>query len=257
MSGAPEAGVQVERRGPVALVTFSNGQHNFMSTELLRDVVGAFVALDADPGVRVTVLRSLGRNFCAGADLGSGGPPDRDTAVRFYEEAARLMSVGKPIVCAVQGAAVGAGLGLALAADFRIAAHSASFTANFVKLGFHPGFGITHLLPRVIGPQRAAQMCLTGRRVRVEEALPWALADEAVAEEELETAAVAFAVTIAENAPLAVQRTRATLRGRLAKDFMATVGHELDEQLALTATEDYAEGVRAVRERRPGVFVGR
>ena len=132
----------------------------------------------------------------------------------LYVEAVRLFSAKKPIVAAVQGAAVGAGLGLALVADFRVAAPEARFTANFVKLGFHPGFGITHTLPRLIGEQRAALMCLTGRRIKASEALAWGLVDELAPLDELRAAALRLAREIAENAPLAVQSTRATLPRR-------------------------------------------
>ena len=90
----------------------------------------------------------------------------------LYDQAVRLFSAKKPVVAAVQGAAVGAGLGLAVMADFRIASPDARFVANFVKLGFHPGFGLTHTLPRLIGRTKAELMCLTGRRVKAEEGLP-------------------------------------------------------------------------------------
>ncbi len=172
----------------------------------------------------------------------------------LYVEAVRLFAAKKPIVCAVQGAAVGAGLGLALVSDFRIAAPDARFTANFVKLGFHPGFGLTHTLPRVIGQQRAALMFMTGRRIKAEEALAWGLVDEVA--DDARGAAIKLAAEIAENAPLAVQSTRATLRHELAEKVKAQTDHEFAEQTALRKTKDYAEGVRAVAERRPGNFTG-
>ncbi|MBC7497196.1 MAG: enoyl-CoA hydratase/isomerase family protein, partial [Sphingomonadaceae bacterium] len=160
-------------------------------------------------------------------------------------------------VAAVQGAAVGAGLGLALVADFRVAAPEARFAANFVKLGFHAGFGITHTLPRVVGMQRASLMLQTGRRIAGAEALAWGLADVVAPLPELTAAAQALAAELAENAPLAVEATRATLRARLVDTFVAQTRHELAEQARLMATADFAEGVRAVSERRPGEFTGR
>src|SRR5690606_4453570 len=122
----------------------------------------------------------------------------------------------KPIVVAVQGAAVGAGLGLALVGDFRVAAPEARFTANFVKLGFHPGFGLTHTLPLLIGQQRANLMFLTGRRIKPDEALAWGLVDQVCEAPVLLPTAQALAREIAENAPLAVVATKKTLRGDLA-----------------------------------------
>ncbi|MGH6993731.1 MAG: enoyl-CoA hydratase/isomerase family protein, partial [Caulobacteraceae bacterium] len=174
----------------------------------------------------------------------------------LYVEAVRLFEAKKPIVAAVQGAAVGAGLGLALVGDFRVAAPEARFASNFAKLGVHPGFGTTHTLARVIGQQRAALMHFTGRRIKGEEALEWGLVDRLVRLEELRAAALELASEIAENAPLAVQATRASLRTGLAEAVRRATDHELEEQTRLRATADFAEGVRAVNERRPGKFVG-
>ena len=144
----------------------------------------------------------------------------------------------------------------ASSADFRIVAPEARFAANFVKLGFHPGFGITHTLPRVVGQQRADLMCLTGRRIKGEEALDWGLADQLVDLGSLREAALALAQEIAENAPLAVVATRATLRAGLVEAVKRQTDHELGEQTWLRATNDFAEGVRSVNERRTGVFTG-
>ena len=142
-------------------------------------------------------------------------------------------------------------------ADFRIASPDARFAANFVKLGFHPGFGLTHTLPRLIGPTKAELMCLTGRRVKAEDGLAWGLVDEVVPLEDLRAAALRLAQEIAENAPLALIATRKTLRGDLAAAVRAQTDVEAAEQGWLRDTEDYKEGVRAVAERRVGVFQGR
>jgi enoyl-CoA hydratase/carnithine racemase len=169
----------------------------------------------------------------------------------------RLYSAEKPIVGAIQGSAVGAGLGLALVADFRVASPDARFVANFVKLGFHPGFGITYTLPRIVGESKAMLMCMTGRRVKAEEALPWGLVDEVVPLEDLRPAALKLASEIAEGAPLALVAIRKTLRGDLAAAVRERTGVEFVVQSRLTGTEDFREGVRAVSERRPGNFKGR
>ncbi len=162
----------------------------------------------------------------------------------------------KPVVAAVQGSAVGAGLGLALAADFRVAAPEARFVANFVQLGLHPGFGISAVLERVVGRQRASLMLLTGRRIKAAEAADWGLVDQIVPQEELRAAALALAQEIAAGAPLAVQSTRATIRGDLFDLVQRQTDHELAEQAWLQRTQDFAEGVRAVNERRPGRYIG-
>jgi enoyl-CoA hydratase/carnithine racemase len=249
----------VRQDGQVAVIEFERAPHNFVSVELVRDIADALEAVDAAADLRASVLCSVGKSFSAGADLASPtgiGGSGMAGINPLYEQAARIFSGKKPIVAAVQGPAVGAGLGLALAADFRIAAPEARFAANFVKLGFHPGFAITHVLPRVVGEQRAALMCLTGRRIKGEEALAWGLVDELVPLDQVRDAALRLAREIAEAAPLAVVATRATLRAGLVEAVRRQTEHELKEQTWLRATADFAEGVRSVNERRVGLFTG-
>lgn len=250
--------VSVGRDGHVAIVTFARPALNFADLTLIEGIGAAFDAADADSDVRAIVLRSEGRVFCAGADLANANPVGDALAAGernpFYVAAAKLFGVRKPVVAAVQGAAVGAGLGLALVADFRVAGPAARFVANFVQLGFHPGFGISAVLERVVGRQRAALMLLTGRRIAGEQAAAWGLAD--LLADDPYVAALALAHEIATGAPLAVQSTRATIRGDLHLAVQRQTDHELAEQQWLQRTADYAEGVRAVNERRPGVFTG-
>lgn len=258
MTEHPE--ISVTREGNIAVVEINRPPNNHVTVELMRGLADALHAIDEDRELRCTILAAAGKVFCAGADFSSstplgGGGAQNDTG-QLYQEAVRLFSTKKPIVAAVQGAAVGAGLGLALVADFRIAAPEARFAANFVKLAFHPGFGITHTLPRVIGHQRASLMCLTGRRIKADEALQWGLVDEVVQIDELRSAAKKLAHEIAENAPLGVESTRKTLRQGLAEAVKAQTDTERVEQAILRKTKDFAEGIRAVAERRPGNFVG-
>ncbi|CAN5784541.1 enoyl-CoA hydratase/isomerase family protein [soil metagenome] len=251
--------LKVTHDGHVATVEIDRPPFNHVSVELMKDLADALEILDGDGKTRAVVLCSAGKAFCAGADLvasdgiagsGMGGIGS------LYDQAVRLYSVETPIVVAVQGAAVGAGLGLALVGDFRVAAPEARFTANFVKLGFHPGFGLTHTLPRLIGQHRANLMFLTGRRVKPEDGLAWGLVDEIAPLADLRAAAGRLAQEIAENAPLAVVATRKTLRADLAAAVRAQTMHEHEQQTLLRATDDYAEGVKAVSERRVGNFTG-
>ena len=246
------------RDGHVAIVTFARGVSNFADLALLQGIGAAFEAADADDEVRTIVLQSDGKVFCAGADLANANPVEKgvEEGARnpFYVAAARLFGVRKPVVTAIQGAAVGAGLGLALVADFRVAGPHARFAGNFVQLGFHPGFGISAVLERVVGRQHALLMLLTGRRIRAEQAADWGLADVTASAEGLRDAALELAQEIAAGAPLAVESTRATLRGDLAALVERATDHELAQQAWLQKTADFAEGVRAVNERRPGRF---
>jgi enoyl-CoA hydratase/carnithine racemase len=252
--------ILVERDGPVATLTVDRPPHNHVTVDLIRNLADRFDELDADPSIRASVLQTTGKVFCAGAELADGAS-DAGVGTYFtealYAQALRLFSGSKPIVAAIQGPAIGAGLGLALVADFRVVAPQARFAGNFVKLGFHPGFGITYTLPRLIGEQRAALMLLTGRRIDGQTALEWGLADELASAAELGTVARALAGELAENAPLAVQSTRQTLRAGLVDGVRAATALEARRQAVLRRTDDFREGVRAVAQRRPGRFAGR
>lgn len=247
-SGSAAGQVSLTRHDAIGVIAFSRSPENFFDLPLLQRLADAFEAADGDGDIRAMVLRSDGRNFCAGADL----VKDSLDPVKLYEQAERLFAVRKPSVAAIQGTAVGGGLGLALAVDFRVVTASTRMSANFVKLGMHPGFAITHTLPRLVGHQKAAELLLTGRRVNGEEALSVGLADRLVGEDVLQSAALAFAGEIADAAPLAVEATRETLRIDLLSEIRRHTALEATAQLRLRSTEDFAEGVRAVAERRPG-----
>jgi enoyl-CoA hydratase/carnithine racemase len=251
--------ISVERDGHVALVTIDRPPHNHVNAALVGALADVFEELDGTDEVRALVLATAGKVFCGGADL-TGDKPLADESGEsetpaLYRNAVRLFAAKKPVVAAVQGAAVGAGLGLALVGDFRVAAPEARFSANFVTLGFHAGFGITHTLPRVVGQQHASLMLLTGRRVKAEDALRYGLVDEIAPLPDLRYAALRLAAEIAANAPLGVEATRATLRGDLAEAIRNRTTHERAEQDRLMQTADFREGIRAVGERRAGSFV--
>ncbi len=242
----------------VALAEIQRGPNNFFDLALIDALAEAIEALDADERCRAVVLASEGRHFCAGADFGSGRPADRDGAGRhLYDAAVRLFETKTPVVAAVQGAAIGGGLGLALMPDFRVAAPEARFSANFARLGFHQGFGLTVTLPRLVGPQVAAELLYTGRRVKGDEAHAIGLCDRLVPQADLRDAAHSLAVEIAGSAPLAVASIRETLRGGLAAEIRAATDHEQREQDRLRQTADFAEGTRAMGERRAPRFEGR
>ncbi|MFW6094738.1 MAG: enoyl-CoA hydratase/isomerase family protein [Pseudomonadota bacterium] len=249
----------------VMTVEIQRPPNNFFDHSLIGQIADAFARADDDPDCRAIVLAAQGKHFCAGANFGSGKDDDsgsqdfteegfRNTTGILYREAARLFANTKPVVGAIQGAAIGGGLGLSLVPDFRVACPEARFAANFVKLGIHQGFGISVTLPRVIGQQAANRMLLTGRRVGGEEAHELGLVDVLTEQASVRDEALALAREIAENAPLAVKSVRATLRGDLAQAVVDATEHELAEQQWLRATEDAQEGIRAVAERRPGDF---
>jgi enoyl-CoA hydratase/carnithine racemase len=259
--------IAVERHGHVAVVEMRRPPHNFFDAALIQEVAAALEEFDLETNIRAIVLAAQGRSFCAGANFGDGSTLDSDgrrsdelnreqTVRHLYLEGNRLFRTRKPIVAAVHGAAVGGGLGLAMVADFRVACPEARFAANFTRLGFHPGFGLTVTLPAVVGATKAALMFYTSRRVGGEEAHTMGLADVLVPQSDVRTAALKLAAEIAENSPLGLTATRATIRGDLADRVLRATEHELAEQTRLRKTADFKEGVAAVAERRTPNFVG-
>jgi enoyl-CoA hydratase/carnithine racemase len=261
----PFQDIGVERSGFVFLIEIRRPPNNFFDIALIREIAGALETLDQDCDCRAVVLASQGKAFCAGANLGDGSTLDRagqrpgeasQPVAHLYTEAVRLFQNRKPIIAAVHGAAVGGGLGLALVADFRVTCPQARFCANFTRLGFHPGFGLTTTLPEVIGKTNAALMFYTSRRVDGEEAYRMGLADILVPLDEVRATAKKLAAEIAENSPLGVTATRATLRADLAERVRKATVHELAEQTRLRQTQDFREGIKAMAERRLPNFAG-
>lgn len=256
--------IEVTQTGHVALIEIQRPPHNFFDIALIGQLADACDVLDLDENCRSIVLAAQGKSFCAGANFGDGsGQKIIDDAKpkkpvnHLYQEAVRLFSCKKPMVGAIQGAAIGGGLGLALVPDFRVTCPEGRFSANFTRLGFHPGFGLTHTLPALIGQQNAALMMYTGRRVKGEEAVEMGLADKIVSLDQLRSSAMELAEEIAISSPLGVVETRATLRAGLADRVRIATDHELKVQNELRQTEDFKEGVAATAERRPPNFQGR
>ena len=241
----------------VTVVEMRRPPHNFFDLDMLRDMADALEALDGDPACRAVVLAAEGKSFCAGADLaGRDDSGARTGASEVYKQGVRMFRFSKPVVAAVHGAAVGGGLGLAMTADFRVSCPEARLSANFTRLGFHPGFGLSVTLPRALGHQAAAMVLYTSRRLGGEEAARIGLVDVLVARDEVRAKALELATELAGNAPLAMVSTRATQRAGLADEIEAMLEHELAEQIRLTKTEDFKEGVAAMGERRMPDFKG-
>jgi enoyl-CoA hydratase/carnithine racemase len=239
----------------VATIEIRRPPNNFFDLELIETMATAVAGLDDDPRCRAIVLCSAGKHFCAGADFAE--PSDAAPAARhLYDAAVDLFATTTPVVAAVQGAAIGGGLGVACFADFRVAAPEARFSANFARLGFHHGFGLTVTLPALVGQQRALELLYTGRRIGGEEAVTIGLADRLAPLADLRAEAHALAAEIATSAPLAVTSIRQTMRGDLAGRIRVTTDHEQAEQGRLRQTADWREGVRAMQERRPPRFTG-
>lgn len=241
----------------VALAEIRRGPNNFFDRQMIESLCDAFEALQAGGACRAIVLASEGKHFCAGANFADRDPADDGSGRHLYDEAVRLFETRLPVVAAVQGAAIGGGLGLSLMADFRIATPESRFSANFARLGFHHGFGLSVTLPRAVGRQAALELLYTGRRVKGDEALAIGLCDRLVEADALRDAAHGLAREIAISAPLAIQSIRETHRGDLPGLVRAATDREKAEQARLQRTEDWKEGTRAMAERRDPEFQGR
>lgn len=258
--------IGIEKTGHVALVEIRRPPNNFFDIPLIKDIAGAFESFDEDSNIRAIVLAAQGKAFCAGANFGDGSTLDAQGrrsnepgpgVAPLYIEGNRLFRTKKPIIAAVHGAAVGGGLGLAMVADFRVTCPEARFCANFTRLGFHPGFGLTVTLPAVIGETKAALMFYTSRRVPGDEAYAMGLADVLVRQDQVRDAAIKLAAEIGENSPLGLIATRMTMRGGIADRVREATDHELEEQTRLRKTDDFKEGVKSMSERRVPDFKGR
>jgi enoyl-CoA hydratase/carnithine racemase len=259
MSDVQEPSLKVTNNGHIAIVTLTRPPHNHVSETSLAELADALDAIGEDANNRAIVLRSEGKSFCAGADFAGGRKrvaADDKGLNPIYHQAARLFAPRLPMVAAIEGAAIGAGLGLALAADFRVASDDARFSANFVKLGLSPGFALSRTLPDVLGLQKARLMLLTGRRIKAEEAFDWGLIDILTRPGAADEQAMSLAAEIAANAPLALRVVHRQLRGFEPDTAIETMLGEDREQRRLLGTADFLEGVAAVRDRRPAEFRG-
>ena len=242
----------------VATAEIRRPPHNFFDATLIASLADAYDAAE-QAAARVIVLCSEGKNFCAGADFSrrsreTGGGVADGGAGQLYQQAVRLFEAPLPVVAAIQGKAVGGGLGLACSADFRVAAPQSVFTANFARIGLHHGFGLTVTLPAIVGQQHAWRLLYTGQGIGGTEAAAQGLVDHLVSEPR--QGAYELAAQLAMAAPLAVRSIRATMRGDLAVRLKQATDHELAEQEKLWQTADFAEGVKATAERRSPNFAG-
>jgi enoyl-CoA hydratase/carnithine racemase len=265
MSEATELGpgVRVDRDGHVATITLNDPRRrNAMTPELGDALREAVASVRADASVRAVVLTGAGDAFSGGGDLAMlqrlravSFMEAREFMLGFYGRYLSVAEIEVPTVAAVRGAAIGAGLCVALACDLCVFDASAKLALNFVQLGLHPGMGATYLLPRRAGAQRAAELLLTGRRFDGHEAAAMGMGLEALPADAVLPRAQALAAQIAQNAPLAVRG----LKEALGVDRVAlrhALEHEAFRQAESYASDDLREGLDAAAARREPSFRG-
>jgi enoyl-CoA hydratase len=250
--------------GVVTLRLDNPARRNALDVEMAAALRSSVASLRTDESVRCVVVTGTDSAFCSGADLGGllergGGTvlQRREMLGAYYRTFLDVRELDVPTVAAVNGPAIGAGLNLALCCDLRVAAESSRFGATFVRLGIHPGGGATHLLTRLIGPSRAAEMVLTGSVLSAAQALEWGLVGSVVPDAGLTDAVGALTARIAGNGPAAVRAAKRSLRLALDSSFEAVLEVESLAQAASQAAEDAAEGWAAFREKREPRFTGR
>jgi enoyl-CoA hydratase/carnithine racemase len=259
--------LRYEKDGPVATLTLNRPERlNAITGPMLAALSAALVDADADPAVRAIVITGAGKGFCSGLDLkeaaagqGIGGGVGGAVGRFDLRDAPPLVlhNVDKPTICALNGAAAGYGMDLALGCDIRIAADTAKLAAAFTRRGVLPESGGTWLLPRLVGWAKAAEIAFTGRTLLADECLALGLVNKVVPGELLQKETRALAEEISANAPLAVQATKRMMRMALDETFEANVHHVFLQLLPLFRSHDFQEGVRAFIERREPKFEGR
>jgi len=256
----------VERDGPVLVLTLNRPERlNAISFPMLEQLSEALLAADRDPEVRAIVVTGAGKGFCAGLDLkdvaaGTGVGAGNPGAGRFdlrNSPPLVLYQTDKPTLCALNGAAAGYGMDLALLCDIRVASENAKLAAVFTKRSVLPESGGTWLLPRLVGWEKACEIAFRGRVVPAQEALELGLVSRVVPAELCLKETLALAREIAENAPLAVQATKRMMRLGMDETFEANVHHVFLQLLPLMRSADFKEGVTAFLERREPKFQGR
>jgi enoyl-CoA hydratase/carnithine racemase len=258
--------LRVERPSDgVALVTLDNPElRNAMSDEMTASWVSAMAELAVDRSLRVAVVTGEGSAFCSGGNTSwIASEPDASVAelrarmLPFYRAWLSIRTLEVPTIAAVNGAAIGAGLCLALACDLRYAAAGAKLGVPFVKLGMHAGMGGTHLLPEVVGDAHARDLLLTGRIVDADEALRIGLVSRVLDPGTFLDDVLEIAAGVAGSAPIASRLTKLALLDGGHSDLETALQWEALAQPITLATEDLQEGIRASREKRPPQFRGR
>ncbi|MGW2199647.1 enoyl-CoA hydratase/isomerase family protein [Streptosporangium sp. NPDC001682] len=224
----------------------------------------ALVSARHDDSVRAVVLTGTGKGFCTGVDLDDlasvGEHPidsKRMLTDRVHKVARAVEDLDKPLICAVNGLAIGAGMDMALMCDIRLAAESARFSEGYIRVGLVPGDGGAYFLPRLVGTAKALELLWTGDSISAQDACAMGIVNRVHPDDELLDEALALANRIAEQSPIAVSMIKRAVYQSLRSDLRTSLDLISSHLAVVQSTEDYAEAMSAFRDRRPPVFKGR
>lgn len=271
MSHSPQAAqpgpvlLEGKHEGIATLVMNRPDRLNALNTDLGLALSEALSRLAEDESVRVIVLTGAGRAFCAGGDLdligkgrASGRAQELEPLLRAgMQIVVKIRTMPQPVIAAVNGAAAGAGMNIALAADIRIAAEEASFGENFAKVGLFPDYGGTYFLPQLVGPAKAAELFYTGDMIDAKTAFRLGLVNQIVPATQLEAEVRNLAQKIAQGPSLAIRAVKKTLFASGQNALSDALENEVREQMRCFLSEDCSEGIRAFFEKRPPQFRGK
>lgn len=258
--------IRFETGEGIARIFFNRPERlNAFNRQMLKELRTVLDQCAEDPQIRVILITGTGRGFCAGQDLterkNENGELPRDLGKSLEENyhplIRRLQTMGKPIVCAVNGVAAGAGASFVLACDLVIAAKSASFIQAFSRIGLTPDCGSSYFLPRLVGEAKARALALTGDQIDAETAERWGMIWQCVPDEELQSQSESVALKLSKKAPLASAETKKLLQQSPGRNLEEQLQLEGQTQQKMGMTEDYREGVQAFLEKRQPRFQGK
>ena len=260
----PDSVLVAQADGVLTLTLNRPDSLNALTVEVMGALADRLEAAAADRSARAVVITGAGSAFSAGGDLAflqelPGMPPARAKEVVYgtFQRVPRLIrAMDKPVIAAVNGAAVGAGCEIAVACDFRIASEKARFGEVWITLGCIPALGGMYLLPRLVGLAKATELVLTGEIIDAREALRIGLVNKVVMPPDLPRAAEELARSLARGPARAIAAAKEALNRGLASTFSAELDATVDAQVMCFGTRDFAEGVRALTEKRPPRFTG-
>ncbi len=257
--------VSLQQKGDIAVLSLNHSKtHNAMNYDMADQFRAAIETIKQQEHIRVLVITGEGKSFCSGGDLDTifslydrSPAQGQTTGEAFYKRFLSVRELEIPVIAAIKGHTIGAGLCLAMACDMRIASADTKLSMSFIKLGLNPGMGGTYNLPRLVGTAKALELCLLGEAIDAGEALRIGLVNHVVAPDVLMDFTLDIAGRIAANAPIAARYIKKAIYDGLERDLYSALAAEAMCQTILSSTRDYKEGLSAIREKRVPVFEGR